>query len=782
MAKTNSTPKGTAANRTGANQKKQKIIEQKKKETRTLQQRQNRHALNKPAQKNAKVPTAQKVELSQEDIINNIFEGMAVSIAYAKNDAEKQKAVDTFVSAFSKIPEEQKEAIKAMIIERLKEDDFIYGSEFIDLKAVRQYQDDLFKTPQISLEDRVNNEFEEMAVSVHYGKNEGEKLKAVRSFNTFINNNVKPEELDKIKEIIADRLKEDDFIYGSEFIDLTALRQYQDKFFEKRKVAKEFEPHTSTLENKQQKKQQVIAGVLPPEPQVIHYNQEEDKNKKPLKRPNPDRKHEQDLYQALVDGINNEEIKNIKGYSKDDLKKILDYHEKLLYSNDGNGTAFESLYENSISDLKKFANGDMTVDNDSYETMLQFIKTFGTNSKGELTPEGKAAYDKLMGLMAEAQKEKIRKNKEQYQQHAGVVNDVKDHANNTIGAILGGLAENAKKREKNQPEDDFVIGVEDNTPANTNTQTNDQNNGGNGGGILPGNGGNTPPAPNGNGGNGGSGGDTPPAGHQGGDKPDNNNATVYPPVNLPDSAVQKDKEKKKGLWGRIKDWGKRNWKKVVAAAAIIGGLLLLKNCNGDGKPVVNGGGNNDGNGNKPDTTIVTKPDTIALEQSDLGNGFYLERSAGFKGEQKKLNFKDAEKANKVDLLTIKKLVAHQDLDMNKFVRHDAENKEPVTVSEIAYKMRIVTQNFPKSKMAQSVENMFAGKISDRDRNNIYAAFNHIDDFGNLINGKGQIIEGIPGKKEIDSDRMGPGSKEYGTEGASVNFVQVLKNHRDSHNK
>lgn len=689
MAKTNSAPKGTAANRAGANQKKKKIIEQKKKETRTIQQRQNRHNLNKSSQKSTKVPTNRNIDLS--------------------------------------------------------------------------------------LEDRINNAFEELAVAIAYAKNEGEKLKAVRSFNSFIDNNVKAEELDTVKAMVAERLKEDDFIYGSEFIDLTGLRQYQDKLFEKRKVSKEFESHTSTLENKQQKKPQVIAGVLPPEPQVIHYNPEEEKNKKPIRRPNPDRKQEQNLYQALVDGINNEEIKNIKGYSGDDLKKILDYHEKLLYSNDGNGTAFESLYENSISDLKKFANGNMTVDNDSYETMLQFIKTFGTNSKGELTPEGKAAYDKLMSLMAETQKEKIRKNKEQYQQQAENKND-KDEKKRIIGGIITGLGENAENREKNQPEDDFVIGIEDNTPTNTNTRTNDQNNGGSGVGILPENGGNTPPAPNNNGGN------NPPANHNTKDKPDNNNVTVYPPVNLPDSAIKTGKEKKKGLWGRIKDWGKRNWKKVVAAAALIGGLLFLKNCNGDGKPIVNGGGNGDGNGNKPDTTVVVKPDTITLDANDLSNGFYLERSAGFKGEQEKLNFNDAEKANKVDLLTIKKLVAHQDLDINKFVRHNAENKEPVTISEIAYKMRIVTQNFPKSKMAQSVENMFAGKISDRDRNNIYAAFNHIDDFGNLINGQGKIIEGIPGKKEIDSARMGPGSKEYGTEGASVNFVQVLKNHRDSHNK
>lgn len=637
MAKNNSTPKGVAANRQGANQKKQKIIVEKKETVKTeIQKRQTRHNLNSRPQKNVKVPTSQKIEQTLEEHINNHFEEMAVSVAYAKNEAEKVEAVRAFGEHFNtQVPNDQKETIKAMINERLKQDDFIYGSEFIDL---------------------------------------------------------------------------------------TGLRQYQDRMFEPRKVQKEFETHSSTLENKQPESRQTK------------------KQEKTLNRPNPNRKQEQDLYQALADGINNEEIKNIKGYSAEDLKKIIAYHDQLLDKNNSNGTAFESLYENSISDLKKFANGQMMVDNDSYETMLQFIKIFGTNSKGELTPEGKAAYDKLMGLMAEAQKEKIRKNKKQYQQ---------------------------------QTEDEFAIGAKDNTISNTNISSNEGNNNNSqnknntGTTFIPIPGGNNTP--------------TSETGQTG-----TSNPPINPPLNLPDSTIGKNKDKDrkpKGLWGRFKDWGKRNWKKLAAGAALIGGILLFKDCNGDGKPIAPRPGDNDGNGSKPDTTIVEKPDSITLDASDMSNGFYLERSAGFKSEQAKISFKDAEKANKVDLLTIKKLIAQDQLDMEKFVRSDTTStKEPITIAEIAYKMRIVTQNFPKSKMAKSVENMFAGKITNQDRTNIYAAFNHIDDYGNLINGKGKIVEGIPGKKEIDKARMGSGSKEYGTEGTANNFLQVLKNQRDSHSK
>ena len=258
MAKTNSTPKGTVANRTGANMKKQKRninagAETTNAETKevSLKRRNKKQNLNAGADKPVFTPAANKVELKLEDIANNKFEELAVAVAYAKTEQEKESAVKSFA-------------------------DFFNGEIPADKKAA-------------------------------------------------------------VKEMLATRLKEDDFIYGSEFIDLTGLRQYQDKLFENSQVEKEFEPHSSTFENKQ------------PE-----TNRTSEKEKAiPLT--------EQELYQTLIDGINNEEIKNIKGYSKDDLQKILDYQEELLNGKD-NATAFESLHENSIADLKKFAGGDMTID------------------------------------------------------------------------------------------------------------------------------------------------------------------------------------------------------------------------------------------------------------------------------------------------------------------------------------------------------------------------------------------------------------------------------------
>ena len=124
---------------------------------------------------------------------------------------------------------------------------------------------------------------------------------------------------------------------------------------------------------------------------------------------NTKRQTEKKLYQALADGIANEEILNIKGYSNEDLRKILDYQDKLLNETD-NSTAFESIHENSISDLKKFAAGQLSIDSDSYETMKEFIRIFGTNYKGELTPEGRAAQEKLNRLIEE-KKQKILQHK-----------------------------------------------------------------------------------------------------------------------------------------------------------------------------------------------------------------------------------------------------------------------------------------------------------------------------------------------------------------------------------
>lgn len=676
MAKTNSTPKGNPANRTGANMKKQK---------------------------------------------KNITTGVKKTKIKAKHPNKKQN-LNAGVEYRNTTPE--------------------------------------IKKIELTLEDIANNKFEELAVAIAYAKDEKEKETAVKAFADFFNGEIPDSKKAAVKEILENRLKADDFIYGSEFIDLTGLRQYQDKLFEKSKVEKEFEPHTSTLEDKQPEKT----------PTINQTKEQEKATLTPLS--------EQELYQALMDGINNEEIKNIKGYSKEDLQKILDTQDELLNGKD-NATTFESLHENSIADLKKFANGDMTIDNDSYETMLQFIKVFGTNYKGDLTPEGKAAYDKLMGLMAKDKKDKILKNKEEYLKKAAISETVKDNVNNTLAGILGGLATNAAKREKEQAAaaPDFTIGME--TPEeekeNTNTATKTENNKKKETPIagplpiitnIPANGRNT---------NSGSNPPVPPVSQV---SPSNGNDNAV-------AAGDKKEEKKKGWWGHLKDKVKRNWKKIAgwaAAAATAAALLLLpKSCNGNSDAIPP---QPDNDKNKtPDKEVVVQPDTITLDQNDLANGFYLERSAGFKAEQEKINFHDAEKANKADLLTIKKLLTHGDLNLSQFVRHSgSKDTEPVSVTEIAYKMRIVTQNFPNSKVATSIGNMFSGKVSTEDANKIYNAFNHVDDFGNLINNKGKIIEGIPGQKKIDTERMGPGSEEYGTQGADNNFLQVLKNHRNTRNK
>lgn len=103
-------------------------------------------------------------------------------------------------------------------------------------------------------------------------------------------------------------------------------------------------------------------------------------------------------HQTLSDAIQNEEIESVKNYNNEDLQKILDVHEQLL-NGTGNGTAFESLHENSVSDMQKFAEGKVTISQDSYATMGKFIRTFGTDDKGQLTDIGRAAQTKLTSLM-----------------------------------------------------------------------------------------------------------------------------------------------------------------------------------------------------------------------------------------------------------------------------------------------------------------------------------------------------------------------------------------------
>lgn len=108
----------------------------------------------------------------------------------------------------------------------------------------------------------------------------------------------------------------------------------------------------------------------------------------------PSKAHETEDHRILSNAIANEEINSVKHYSNEDLGKILDYQSKLLSETD-NATAFESLHENSVSDLKKFADGQLSIETNSYENMQKFINTFGTNAKGELIEEGLRAQKKL---------------------------------------------------------------------------------------------------------------------------------------------------------------------------------------------------------------------------------------------------------------------------------------------------------------------------------------------------------------------------------------------------
>lgn len=576
------------------------------------------------------------------------------------------------------------------------------------------------KTPsaspsEISLEDRINNEFDEMAVSVAYGKSEAEKNAAVKKFADYIEKNVSPEKMDAVKTQIDNRLKDDDFVYGSEFIDLVGLRGYQDK-------------------------------MLPVPASESEHELSDNQPQRPLNRPQSDRRNEQDLYQALVDGINNEEIKNPhKGYSNDDLKVILAHHDRLLENTDGNGTNFESLYENSNSDLKKFASGALTIDNDSYDTMLDFIKIFGTDSKGRLTPDGKAAYDKLMGLMAEAQKQKNSPVKEKKQPQK---DDDKAPAAAVLGIVdsLRDNATNREKKEKNKNKDkDNIIPVvpvivseeeQQNKTEKNKKEDKDKN-------IIP-----VIPVVN---------------------TPDNKGNDFIPPAN------NNPKAKKES-------WLKRKWKKIAAIAAVAAATLFgLSQCKGctkeddkkeDKKEVVT-----------PTPAPVPAPEPqpeVKLTEADLNNGFFLERSAGFKGEQSAAKFADAEKTNKTEMLNLKKLLTKGELNLDSFVRNQGSKlKEDISIVEIAYKLRIVAQNFPNSPVAHDINNVMKGNAKDANTENIYTAFNRVDDYGNVLNRKGEKIKTIPGAKKIDRDRRGQGSEEYGTKGTFDNFMQVLNNHRSN---
>ena len=185
-------------------------------------------------------------------------------------------------------------------------------------------------------------------------------------------------------------------------------------------------------------------------------------------------KHQQEkkLHQTLIEGIANEEILNIKCYSNEDLRKILDYQDKLLYETN-NGTAFESIHENSISDLKKFASGQLSIDSDSYETMKEFIRIFGTNYKGELTPEGRAAQEKL-NLLIEEKKQKILQHKAELRKQTTQEQPAAQELLNVVESIrqhkLKQLEEKKAEEKKHQQEEipEFSFGmIEEEQPVKT---------------------------------------------------------------------------------------------------------------------------------------------------------------------------------------------------------------------------------------------------------------------------------------------------------------------------
>lgn len=664
QGKPNGKPQGSAANRQSANRKKNKVIKAKH----------------------------QEKELSEEKL-------NAINLAKVEAEADKRN----------------REKIKAA------ED----AAKKARAEAKKKAEEDNKKVPTstplvLTLEDKINNEFDEMGVSFAYG-NLAQKRNAVRRFADYVNANVKPEELDAVKAQVSKRLEADDFFYNYEPINLAGLKEFEPQMYEKREVQKEFEPHTSSQNNNQTKETPAVS-----------------------KHPSQNNGQEASHYQTLVDGINNEEMLNPhKGYSNEDLKKIIGHHNNLLENSDGNGTNFESLYENSYSDLKKFADGILTIDKDSYETMKEFIKIFGTNSKGILTPEGKAAYDKLMSLIEEAEKEA---KKDRILQHKKEVKEDKNtpERDAAILGILGSLAQNAEAREKNKPQDEFFIG--DDSTENNNNGNNHNNNGNNNDKnviipIVPEN-----------------------------SDVQNNTPTIVPvdtsktdtAKTLPADATNKKTEKKK----------KKSWKKWLIVAAIIAAAALLKDCFGHKSK-------DDDNANKPDTTkVVPAPvDTlIVLDKSDMSNGFQLERSEGFTAEQNKSSFKDAEKINMTDMLNVKKLLVKGSLDVNKFVRNPGAKAEgDVKVDEITYKMKIITTNFPKSQIAKDINEMFKGNVTPQSAANIYTAFSRIDEEGHVLDANGKRTKTIPGKKNIDQDRRGPGSEKYGTEGTFDNFVQVYNN-------
>lgn len=103
------------------------------------------------------------------------------------------------------------------------------------------------------------------------------------------------------------------------------------------------------------------------------------------------------------------EDKQIKTYSAADINKILETFNNVLEDKTGgNGTLFESLYENSVADLEAFNRGELKIAPDAIKPFEEFVKTFGSHYNQDMTPTGSEAYEKLNHFEQETLNQKIR--------------------------------------------------------------------------------------------------------------------------------------------------------------------------------------------------------------------------------------------------------------------------------------------------------------------------------------------------------------------------------------
>ena len=107
-------------------------------------------------------------------------------------------------------------------------------------------------------------------------------------------------------------------------------------------------------------------------------------------------KETQPLDEEIMDSGDEKEISpDIRHYSKDDLQKIISTFKGMVERDDGNGSSFASLFEYSEQDLKDFNEGKLAIAPDAHEAMKEFIDIFATDSKGNLSEDGKKALNKL---------------------------------------------------------------------------------------------------------------------------------------------------------------------------------------------------------------------------------------------------------------------------------------------------------------------------------------------------------------------------------------------------